>query len=105
MTKLRLIATFYKSYALVSWIISLFCLALIYMLGITFITPLFWFKVLTLVVMVLFINSYKHNEFYYYQHIVDVCDKLYLIQNGQSHLTKTQHELVSLGYVLEKDEG
>ncbi len=47
MTRIRLIATFYKSsYAFVSWVISFICLALIYMQGIAIITPLFWFKLL-----------------------------------------------------------
>ncbi len=70
MTRIRLIATFYKSsYAFVSWVISFICLALIYMQGIAIITPLFWFKLLTLGIIVLFINSYKGNEFYYYQNL------------------------------------
>lgn len=50
-----------------SWVISLFCLAMIYMQGPGIIAPLFWFKLITLGIIILFINSYKRNEFYYYQ--------------------------------------
>jgi type III secretory pathway component EscU len=53
----------------VSWAITLFCLAMIYMQGINIITPLFWFKLVTLGIIVLYINSYKYNEFYYYQNL------------------------------------
>ncbi len=35
-----------------------------------------------------------------YQHIVDICDDLYLIKDGKTYLTKSQNDLETLGYVL-----
>jgi len=69
MIKLRLLATFYKSFVFVSWAITLFCLLMIFIQGIGIITPLFWFKLVTLAIIVLFINSYKRNDFYYYKNL------------------------------------
>jgi type III secretory pathway component EscU len=40
---------------------------LIYMYGISIFTVLIWFKLITLGIIVYYINSYKKNEFYYYQ--------------------------------------
>lgn len=34
-----------------------------------------------------------------YEHIVDICDSLYVINSGKTHLTKNVHELETLGYV------
>ncbi len=64
---LRLLGTFYKSYLIASSIITIICMQLIYMYGISIITVLFWFKLITLGIIILYINSYKKNEFYYYQ--------------------------------------
>ena len=33
-----------------------------------------------------------------YQHIIDICDSLYVISNGKTHLTKSLNELETLGY-------
>lgn len=38
-----------------------------------------------------------------YEHIVDICDSLYLINNGKTYLTKSVHELKTLGYVKSVD--
>jgi len=67
MRTLRLIGTFYKSYLIASSIITISCMQLIYMGGINIISVLFWFKLITLGIIVYYINSYKKNEFYYYQ--------------------------------------
>ncbi|NQU34832.1 MAG: hypothetical protein HQ521_16515 [Bacteroidetes bacterium] len=66
MTKLRLILTFYKSFAFASSIITLACLSLLFANSISVFTILFWFKIITLVVIYFFINSYKRKEMYYY---------------------------------------
>lgn len=33
-----------------------------------------------------------------YQHIVDVCDNLYVLSNGKTHLTKNREDIETLGY-------
>ncbi len=33
-----------------------------------------------------------------YQHIIDICDNLYVISNGKTYLTKSLHDLETLGY-------
>ncbi len=69
MLTLRLLLTFYKSYAFASWMITLACMSIIYTWGIHTITALFWFKLFTLGVTVYFTNSYKWKEFYFYQNL------------------------------------
>lgn len=34
-----------------------------------------------------------------YRHIIDVCDSLYVLTNGQTHLTKSIEDIETLGYV------
>ena len=67
MKTLRLIGTFYKSYLIASSIITIICMYLIYENGVEAITALIWFKLITLAIIVYYINLYKKNEFYYYQ--------------------------------------
>ncbi|HBZ26324.1 MAG TPA: hypothetical protein DEO54_08860 [Rikenellaceae bacterium] len=40
-----------------------------YTQGINIFTALFWFKIITLGIIVYFINNYKRNEFYYYKNL------------------------------------
>jgi hypothetical protein len=70
--KIRLILTFYKSFAFASNLITLVCGVLIHGFGakgIYIIQPIFWFKIFTLAIIVFFIQSYKKNEFYYYKNL------------------------------------
>jgi hypothetical protein len=69
MTTLRLIITFYKSYALASWIITLSCMSIILAGGLKTLAALFWFKIITFGVIIYFINMYKRKEFYYYKNL------------------------------------
>lgn len=72
MKTIRLILTFYKSFAFTSFFITFTCLGLLYGFGakgIYMIQILFWFKVFTLAVTVYSINIYKKNEFYYYKNL------------------------------------
>jgi len=72
MLKIRLILTFYKSFAFASNLISLVCIVLIYGFGkngIYLIQPFFWFKIFTLAAIVFFVHSYKNNEYYYYRNL------------------------------------
>ena len=50
-----------------SSLITISSMYLVYMYGLNAISFLFWFKIFTLGIIILFINSYKKNEFYYYQ--------------------------------------
>ena len=68
----RLIVTFYSSFAFASNLITLACLYLVYLYGdkaIYIIQILFWFKILTLAVIVYFIHQYKKDLFYYYKNL------------------------------------
>ena len=72
MKKLRLILTFYQSFAFLSNLLSAVCLYLIYSNGkdgIYLLQFLFWFKLLTLLIIYYGVNAYKKNEFYYYQNL------------------------------------
>ena len=69
MKTLGLIVNFYKSFAFASWMITLSCMIITYTHGISTFTALFWFKIITLGIIVYFINSYKRDEFYYYKNL------------------------------------
>jgi lipopolysaccharide export LptBFGC system permease protein LptF len=72
MKTLRLILTFYKSFAFLSFLITFVCLGLLYGFGtngIYMIQTLFWFKIFTLAVIVGYTNAYKKNEIYYYKNL------------------------------------
>lgn len=69
MKQLRLVLTFYKSFIVASGIITLACLSTLYMNGLQTMTAILLFKLLTMGLIILFINSYKKNEFYYYQNL------------------------------------
>jgi type III secretory pathway component EscU len=49
--------------------ITLLCLNIAYTYGIRTVTALFWFKIITLGLIIYFINSYKTEEFYYYKNL------------------------------------
>lgn len=72
MKTIRLLLTFYRSFAFLSFLITLICLFLLYgagAKGIHMIQVLFWFKIFTLAITVYSINVYKKNEFYYYRNL------------------------------------
>ena len=64
---IRLIFTFYRSFLLVSLLITAYCLGLFWQYGFGIFVTLFWLKIATLAITFYFINSYKSKEFYYYQ--------------------------------------
>lgn len=67
---IRLLLTFYKSFAVASFAITFACLFLMFGFkanGIYMIQVLFWFKIATLALIVYSVNSYKSKEFYYYK--------------------------------------
>ena len=61
--------TFYRSYFIVSNIITLACLGLIHVHGLKIFSALLVLKVSTLGIIVLFIDLYKKKEFYYYRNL------------------------------------
>lgn len=69
MKALRLILTFYRSFAFAGFLITLACVNIIYMNGIESFTPVFWFKIFTVVLIYYYINGYKKNELYYYKNL------------------------------------
>lgn len=69
MNKLRLMFTFYKSFIIASGIITIACLNNLYLYGLRTLTAILIFKLMTLVLIILFINLYKKNEFYYYHNL------------------------------------
>lgn len=63
---IRLIGTFYKSFRLFSFVVTVSCLSLFWKNGTSIFPVLFWFKIATLGLTYHFINSYKSKEYYYY---------------------------------------
>ena len=37
-----------------------------------------------------------------YEHIIDICDEIYVILNGKTYLTKDRNDLIKLGYINKK---
>ncbi|MCF6356352.1 MAG: hypothetical protein L3J54_00975 [Draconibacterium sp.] len=69
MKTIRLILTFYKSFAFLSFLITFACASIVYANGIGTLTVLIWFKIATLGLFYYYINSYKRNEMYYYKNL------------------------------------
>lgn len=82
MNKIRIIFTFYSSFILASSLITLSCLSSIYINGLIALTPLLFLKIFTTAVIILFINLFKKNEFYYYQNLGLSKTFLWLITMG-----------------------
>jgi hypothetical protein len=66
---IRLVFTFYKGFCLASILITVICLALYREYGEFIWTPLICLKLLTLLMIYFFINSYKQEQFYYYRNL------------------------------------
>lgn len=66
---IKLILTFYKSFFLANFIITLGCLRPFWLFGFQSFMAIFWFKTGTLVIIYHFIKTYKNKEFYYYQNL------------------------------------
>ena len=66
---IRLIWTFYKTFLLVSLLVTASCFGLFWEYGLSIFAILFWFKVTTLGIIYYFINNYKIREYYYYQNL------------------------------------
>jgi len=66
---IRLIWTFYRSFVLVSMVITISCVRVIWDTGFNWFGLLFWGKLATLGLLFYFVNSYKNKEYYYYQNL------------------------------------
>jgi len=66
---LRLILTFYKSFAFATSLITLISAGIFYEYGLGIFHILFWLKVITSALVFYFIKSFKAREFYYYQNL------------------------------------
>jgi len=69
MKTIRLILTFYKSFAFTSSVITLSCSYIIYTWGFATYQELFWFKIITLALIFYYIQNNKKNHFYYYKNL------------------------------------
>jgi hypothetical protein len=69
MLTIRLIFSFYRSFVLAAWLITLLCMIITYTNESSLISTLFWFKVLTSALFLYFLNTYKSNEYYYYKNL------------------------------------
>lgn len=72
MKTIRLILTFYKSFAFLSFLVTFICLGLLYGFGINgiyMVQALFWFKIFTLAIIVYSTSVFKKKEFYYYKNL------------------------------------
>lgn len=64
-----LLWTFYKSYCLLSALITFICVRTLWLYGFTSFFAIFWFKIFTLVVTFFFVNQTKKKAYYYYQNL------------------------------------
>ena len=72
MKTVRLILSFYKSFAFVSILITLVSVIIVYLNGsdgVLMIQWFFWFKLFTIGAIFYYTNSYKKNEYYYYKNL------------------------------------
>ncbi len=66
---LRSLLTFYKSFALLTLIINVFCIAIIVKTEFRLFPLMFWFRAAVVTIIFYFISDYKRQEFYYYQNL------------------------------------
>ncbi len=66
---IQLIWTFYKSFLLLSAIITFFCVRAFWKYGFASFFGIFWCKIATLGLTYYLVSTYKKNEYYYYQNL------------------------------------
>ena len=69
MRTLRAILSFYSSFAFVGFLLTAACLVSVYTTGIAMFTFLFWIKFGTMWLIYYFTDSYKRQEYYYYDNL------------------------------------
>ncbi len=66
---IRLILTFYQSFAFASLVITMSCVSMMYAFGIDTFTMLFWFKLITFGLIFYYIQHLKKDDLYYYKNL------------------------------------
>ena len=66
---IRSVNTFYKNFFILSFVITLICLAVIAKSQFSLFSYMFWFKLGTNGMIYYFISDYKYKEFYYFQNL------------------------------------
>nr|WP_294874021.1 hypothetical protein [uncultured Pedobacter sp.] len=66
---LRLMFTFYMSFFVTAFVLTLVSAYMLSKLGSEAFTLIFWFKMISYGIIVYYINNYKKKEFYYYQNL------------------------------------
>lgn len=82
MNKLRIALTFYSSFFIASSLITLACLISLDKDGLEALTPWLFLKIFSAAAIIFFINTFKRNEFYYYQNLGLSKTSLWLITMG-----------------------
>lgn len=62
---LRSLVTFYKSFALLSFVINVICIVIIVKTEFRLFPLMFWFRALVQAIIFYFVNDHKGKEFYY----------------------------------------
>ena len=66
---IRIVITFYSSYFIASFIVSLACASMVFTAGLSAMSGVMLIKTVSLVIIYFFISAYKRPEFYYYQNL------------------------------------
>lgn len=69
MRTLRLLFTFYRSFAFFSFLITFSCLSILYTWGISTVVVLFWFKMVTEFLIFYYINNFRKEYYYYHKNL------------------------------------
>ena len=69
MRTLRLLLTFYKSFAFASLVVTLSCVGIIYTWGFDTFSTIFWFKIATFGLIIYYIHNFKKDDFSYYKNL------------------------------------
>jgi len=81
-TKISIIWIFYRSFFLLSLIITASCLRAFWLFQFEVFFTIFWFKIVTLAITYYFVDVYKRKEYYYYQNLGISKRKLWTITLG-----------------------
>ncbi len=66
---IRLLLTFYRSFFIPNFLITLICLGLFREYGLSIFFVLFWLKLSCMALVFAYIRAYKNSEFYYYKNL------------------------------------
>lgn len=81
-TKISIIWIFYRSFILISLIITASCLRAFWLFQFKVFFTIFWFKIITLAITYYFVDVYKRKEYYYYQNLGISKTKLWTVTLG-----------------------